>query len=177
MVRALILIDLQKEMERRITEGVDYVGNDIATHTTALISAWREKGWPILHVQHHSHDKNSPFHPDQTTAELVDWAIPASGEPVFIKHTSSPFESTAIDEWLQQHHINGVTLAGAVLGFCISSTTRSAHDKGYQVQLVKDAVLTFGLVNHSLTARQIFDVETVLLSDFAEWVNTKELIQ
>lgn len=174
MSHALVIIDLQKEMQRRIDEGRDYVGTTIEANILALRHWWESNGLPVVHVQHHSADAASPFYPEADTAAPMDCAVPRANEAVFMKHTSSAFESTTLDHWLRQQGITELTLVGAVLGFCVSSTARSASDKGYSVHVVTDAVLAFDFHDRGMTAHQVFDVELAHLEEeFARLTDTE----
>lgn len=60
-------------------------------------------------------------------------------------------------------------VVGAVAGFCVNSTVRSASDLGYRISVIGDAVIGFDLPSAGLDAQTIFDVTMGLLAaDFAE---------
>ncbi|MBE9032123.1 cysteine hydrolase family protein [filamentous cyanobacterium LEGE 11480] len=65
------------------------------------------------------------------------------------KRGFNAFINTNLDNILRKRGINHIMLAGAVASVCIDSTGRYAHERGYQVSILRDC----------LSARTIFEQE------------------
>lgn len=165
-MKALLIIDMQMEMQHRIEAGRDCVNPDAPSRIAALIAAFRRNELPIIHIRHRATESGWPFHPDAPGFQPMECAVSVEGEAVFFKQTSSAFASTELADYLQQHGITDLFVTGAVAGFCVNSTVRAGSDLGFNMTIVRDAVIGFDLPG--LSARTIFDVTLAHLeSDFA----------
>ncbi|WP_322963145.1 isochorismatase family protein [Sphingomonas fuzhouensis] len=166
--RALIIIDMQREMQHRIDAGRPHVNPNAPAAVAALTVAFREAALPVIHVRHAEADPASPLHPDAVGYPAMPCAADLPGEPVFVKTTSSAFPGTGLEAYLRERRITDLYVVGAVAGFCVNSTVRSASDLGFAVTVVRDAVIGFDLPSAGLDAQTIFDVTMGLLAaDFA----------
>lgn len=174
---ALVIIDMQLEMQRRIDEGRDCVNPDAPARIEALARLFRRNGNPVIHIRHRDADPASPFHPDAAGYPAMTCAEALEGEPVFLKTTSSAFASTGLAACLGGKGITDLVVTGAVAGFCVNSTVRAGADLGFNMVVVRDAVIGFDLPAAGLTARVIFDVTMAHLeADFARVVESAELL-
>ncbi|WP_313618319.1 isochorismatase family protein [Agrobacterium sp.] len=174
---ALIIIDMQMDMQQRIEAGRDHVNGDAPEKITALATAFRAKGHPVLHIRHAENNPASSFHPDAPGYQPMPCAEEAGAEPIFVKNTSSGFASTDLAEYLRSNGIEDLVVTGAVAGFCVNSTVRAGADIGFRMTVVRDAVLGFDLPSANLSAQTIFDVTMAHLeADFARVVDTKTLL-
>jgi len=166
---ALVIIDMQMEMQHRIDTGRQCVNSDAPIAIQVLATAFRDAGHPVIHVRHEDTDPVSPMHIDAPGHAPMACAVDRPGEAVFVKTTSSAFPSTELAAHLRGRGIAHLVVVGAVAGFCVNSTVRSACDLGFRVTLVSDAVIGFDLPSAGLDAQTIFDVTIGLLAaDFAE---------
>ncbi|MDE1158304.1 MAG: isochorismatase family protein [Neorhizobium sp.] len=176
MREAMIIIDMQMDMQARLDRGQDHVNGGAAGVISVLADRFRAAGKPVIHVRHREDRPGSDFHPHSAGYPAMPGAVALAGEAVFEKTTSSAFASTQIERHLRDEGIGHLYVTGAVAGFCVTSTVRSAADSGFKVTVVRDAVLGFDLAMAGLTARQIFDVSMGLLAaDFAEMVDADEV--
>ncbi len=176
-MQALLVIDMQEFVTQRVEGGMAFYPTDSMVNMRSLIGAFRAAGKPVLHVRHETLEPGSPMHRQAASFLPVRVFEEREGEPVFIKTTSSAFSSTDLYTWLQEAHINEVTVIGAVAGFCVNSTIRSGSDLGLAMTVVRDAVLSFPLEEAELGAKAIFEVTLGLLeAGFARGVNTAELL-
>ncbi|MCM2280980.1 MAG: cysteine hydrolase [Bdellovibrionaceae bacterium] len=138
---ALIVIDVQKGFLDPIW------GNrsqpDFEENTAALLSHWRCRSLPIIHIQHLSREIGSPLRPDQPGSEFMPVAQPLPGEPVLTKSVHSAFIGTDLERYLREREISDVVIAGLTVDHCVSTTVRMAHDLGFRVKVPIDGVATF----------------------------------
>jgi nicotinamidase-related amidase len=100
------------------------------------------------------------------------------GEPVFIKKSSSGFATTDLAKYLTAGGITRLFVTGAVAGFCVNSTVRAGSDLGFDMTVVRDAVIGFDLPSANLDAHTIFDVTMGLLeADFAKLADSRSVIE
>lgn len=177
-MKALIIIDMQMEVQHRIDDGRDCINSDAPVRIAALCSAFRRSGQPIVHVRHRDDDPGSPLHTDAAGYLAMPCAEALEGEPIFLKRTSSAFASTDLATYLHEKGIADLVVTGAVAGFCVNSTVRAGADLGFNMTVVSDAVIGFDLPDTGLSARAIFDVTMAHLeADFAWIVNSSALIK
>lgn len=85
------------------------------------------------------------------------------------KRGFNAFINTHLDDLLQRHGIKHIILAGAVASVCIDSTGRYAHERGYQVTVLRDC----------LSARTVFEQEfycDTIFPLYAEVINHQALL-
>jgi nicotinamidase-related amidase len=143
MTTALLVIDFQMEMARRIAAGMGHANPEAGARIADLLALFRARGLPVIHIQHHNPDPASRFHKDAPTALIQPCAAPAPGEALFVKSGSSAFAGTGLEPHLRGAGIDRLVVCGAVAAFCVTSTVRAARDLGFRVLLAEDAVLGF----------------------------------
>jgi nicotinamidase-related amidase len=91
------------------------------------------------------------FQANTPGAETIDELQPFRDRILEVpgKRGFNAFINTNLDEILQHHGITHIVLAGAVASVCIDSTGRYAHERGYQVTMLRDC----------LSARTVFEQE------------------
>lgn len=172
-MKALVIIDMQMEMQHRIEGGRDHVNPGAPAQIAALSDTFRQKGLPVIHVRHRDENPASPLHANSVGYPPMVCAEALEGEPVFLKRTSSSFASTDLADYLRDQGITDLVVTGAVVGFCVNSTVRAGADLGFNMTVVRDAVIGFDLPSANLSARTIFDVTMAHLeADFAKVVDT-----
>jgi nicotinamidase-related amidase len=170
MTTALVVIDMQMEMADRTEAGRDRANPQAEAHIADLLALFRARGLPVIHV-HHSEPGMSIATGDANAA-VMPCAMPVPGEAVLVKSASSAFAGTGLDAHLRAEGIGRIVLVGAVAGFCITSTTRSASDLGYRVILPQEALVGFDVPRADgsrISAAAVLDVTLALLgADFAQ---------
>ncbi|QXT36816.1 isochorismatase family protein [Sphingomonas sanguinis] len=161
---ALVIIDMQMEMQHRIDAGQPHINPHAPAAIAALAAAFRDAGHPVIHVRHAEGDSTSPLHPDAPGYPPMECARERPGEAVFVKCSSSAFATTGLEAHLRERGIAHIHVVGAVAGFCVNSTVRAASDLGFRVTVVRDAVIGFDLPSAGLEAGVIFDVTMGLLA-------------
>lgn len=168
MVKALLIIDMQKFVEERIRQGIGYYPHDAINRMVHLVQTFRDNHQKVMHVRHQTSEPGSLLHPQSPSYPAIAALEAKSDEPVFIKNTSSAFVSTDLKSYIDEHLITEVTVIGAVAGFCVNSTVRNGSDLGIKMTVVSDAVLSFDLPTVQGSAKNIHDVTMALLhADFA----------
>jgi nicotinamidase-related amidase len=148
MKQALLIVDIQNdyfpggtmELEGSVAAGVN-AGN--------LLSAFRDRGLPVVHVRHLSVRPGATFFiPGTPGAEIHASVAPIAGETVVEKSFPNSFRQTALAEILKAQQIGELVIAGMMTHMCIDATTRAAFDLGFRCRLAHDAcatrALTFG---------------------------------
>jgi len=85
--------------------------------------------------------------------EVIDELAPQAGEIVFDKNTSSPFNSTNIDQILRNMGIESLVIVGVATNSCVETTARDASDRGYDCILVEDGCCARSQDRHDMTMR------------------------
>ncbi len=182
MKTALILVDIQKDY---FPGGrMELVGmNDASRNARELLQFFREKKWPIFHIQHIAvKDSATFFLPNSVGMEIHENVTPISNEPVIQKHHPNSFLNTKLHEELLKAGIESVVICGAMSHMCIDATTRAAADLGFQCTVIHDACatkdLTFGgkavpadMVHGAfMAALQSIYAKVMDLSTFSSWI-------
>lgn len=176
-MKALIIIDMQMEMQHRIAAGRDCVNPGAPERIAALADAFRNQNLPVIHIRHRDDNPDSPLHADAEGYPPMPCAEADAGEQVFVKQTSSAFASTDLETHLREKGIRELVVTGAVAGFCVNSTVRNGADLGFAMLVVQDAVVGFGLPDAGLSARSIFDVTMAhLQADFAHLIDASSIM-
>lgn len=75
-MKALIIIDMQMEMQHRIEGGRDCVNADPPSRIATLAEAFRQRGLPVIHIRHRDEDKASPLNADAAGYPTMPCARP-----------------------------------------------------------------------------------------------------
>lgn len=138
----LLLINLQKGFQE-IAARLPRNNLEAEARVLSLITLWREKGWPVMHVRHDSTEPTSPFRPGYIGNEPMTIAEEQPGEPVLRKTVNCAFMGTDLAQRLEEMGRPEVVVAGASTDHCVSTTVRSGSNRGFSMTLVADACFTF----------------------------------
>ena len=157
---ALVVIDLQKGIAAIPTvhpmEGV--VGN-----SARLAAAFREHGLPVVLVNatgvapgrtQESGRGRGAFPAD--FAELLPELDVQESDILVSKQRWGAFTGTSLHESLQERGVTQVVVTGVATQAGVESTARSAHELGYHVVLVTDAMTSRDVVDHDHAVERIF---------------------
>lgn len=142
MTTALLLIDIQNDY---FPGGAMEVAGSVqaASHAKELLSAFRQKALPIIHIQHIAARAGATFFlPNTAGVEIHESVLPQADEPVFRKHYPNSFRETPLRAHLQSNRIDHLVIAGMMTHMCIDTTTRAAADLGFACDLAQDACAT-----------------------------------
>ncbi|QKJ88715.1 isochorismatase family protein [Paramixta manurensis] len=155
---ALIVVDMQKGI---VGLPLAHPTESIIDNNAKLAQAFRARGLPVVLVNVTSgapgrvemaHDFTPP----------ADWAelIPELGEhPDDHKVTKlqwGSFHGTSLDLYLRRRGVTQVIITGIATSIGVESTARHAHELGYHVVLVTDAMTDLELVSHQHSIEKIF---------------------
>lgn len=174
----LLIIDVQQGFENHKwgKRNNPEAENNIAR----LLKVWRERGNPVIHVQHASTNPASPLHPSKDGFEIMEIVRPNENEPVFIKNVNSAFIGTDLEKYLRKNGYDTLVIAGLTTNHCVSTTTRMAGNLGFKTYIVSDATAAFGCTDHTgrhFSADEIHAVSLANLhEEFAEVTHTEEVL-
>jgi nicotinamidase-related amidase len=80
---------------------------------------------------------------------------PCDGDVVVTKYNTGAFYGTDLNIQLGRRGIRDVVLVGIATNYGVEATARHAHERGYSVVLVADAMSAFGAEEHDLALRLV----------------------
>lgn len=173
---ALLVIDVQESFRH----APYWSDEDVASFTSSLqhlIDGAASRGVPVLQV----------FHVEETgcfslASGHVRTLAPLVVRPdaVFHKHRHSALIGSGLDIWLTRHRTRRVIVCGIRTEQCCETTARHASDRGWEVDYVTEATLTFAMTStdgRCYTAAEIkAHTELVLADRFARIATVEEAL-
>lgn len=155
---ALIIIDLQKGVVAMPTA---HPSSDIVAHASALARAFRARRLPVVVVNVTGvvpgrADSNPPFSPPADWSELVPELELQASDYRISKQRWGAFIGTGLHDHLQAAGVTQIVLCGIATSIGIESTARNAHELGYHVVLVEDAMTDRIAEAHANSVQVIF---------------------
>jgi nicotinamidase-related amidase len=143
-----------------------------------LLERFREKGWPVVHVQHLPKDVADPD-PEIADAQyrIHPNVLPLAGEMLIGKHHANSFRETTLLALLREQNVRRLVVAGMQTHMCVEAATRAAADLGFDVTVIHDATatrpLSFGDVE--IPAPQVHAAAlAAMLGSYAEVASAEE---
>jgi Amidases related to nicotinamidase len=129
----LLLVDIQNDYFPGGAMELD--GSEAAGGKAAeLLSAFRSRKLPVIHVRHVSARPGSTFFlPGTKGADIRPCVLPEGGEAVFVKHFPNSFRETQLLDSLRELNPDRLVIAGMMTHMCIDTTVRAAADLGLQL--------------------------------------------
>jgi nicotinamidase-related amidase len=156
---ALIVIDLQKGIVGIPTA---HPSTEIVARSAQLARAFRRRGLPVVLVNVTAaapgRTDAGPYRfsfPDDW-AELVPELEQQPDDYVVSKQRVGAFHGTALDEYLRGRGVTQVFLTGIATSAGVEATARSAHDLGYHVVVVVDAITDRDAEMHRFVVEKMF---------------------
>lgn len=141
-MEALLVIDVQKDYFRG--GKMELAGSiEAAERICTLVSLFRKKGSPVIHVQHISVRPGASFFaPGTEGVEFHERVLPMEGEKVFRKNYPNAFRETGLEDYCREMGIGRVVIVGMMTHMCIDATVRAAFDLGFECILLGDCCAT-----------------------------------
>ncbi len=163
---ALLIVDMQyldahpdygmgiKLREAGLHDSFDYYWDAVAKaaqQQQKLLSAARKCGMNVIYtriatltpdardVGRQHQNVNIVVSKDSKDAEILAEIAPEDNDIVLSKTSSSPFNSTHINQLLHNLGIDTLLVCGVVTNGCVEGSVRDASDLGYKVIMVPDA--------------------------------------
>lgn len=176
---ALLVIDVQKGLDDPVWGKRN--NPDAESNIALLISAWRKRKFPVIHIRHCSVEPDSPLHPELPGNAFKEEAQPLPEEKQFTKTVNSAFIGTDLEAYLRHNDISSLVVVGLTTDHCVSTSVRMAANLGFNVKLVSDATATFGRKSFDgsfYMAEDIHRYNLVSLSgEFCTVCSAKEVLQ
>ncbi len=157
MNRALLVVDMQNDYfpgGKMVLVGIEAAAEKVGQ----LLTMFRTKELPILHIQHLSISPGVTFFlPNSDGVKINPSVAPHEGESVIRKHFPNSFRETTLLEELQSRNINELIVCGAMTHMCIDTTVRAGFDLGLKCIVVADGCATRDLTygNQTIEAAQV----------------------
>ncbi|MFV3414648.1 cysteine hydrolase family protein [Pseudomonas nitroreducens] len=177
-VSALLIIDQQQGMRtspepRNNPQAEQRIGE--------LLAAWRQKGWPLVHVRHISRTPGSPFWPGLPGAAFQEALVPLDHEHVVEKNVPDAFINSGLERWLRVRGIDSVVICGVSTNNSVEATARSAGNLGFVTQVVADACFAFEKRDFNGVLRSAEEVHAMSLAnlegEYAQVLDSNSVLQ
>lgn len=147
--KALILVDLQEDYTGPNAKQPYKESDRIVSAANRLIEAARTGGWPIYMVRVAM--PNDWFHALMTGGTAIAGTkgaefdvrllrVPDTVE--IVKRKSDSFSNPLLDAQLAAKHVGELYIAGLDAKFCVKKTIGGALNRGYRVNVVREAITT-----------------------------------
>jgi|SRR5271168_4057126 len=156
---ALIVVDLQKGLAAAPTI---HPLTDVAKRAGKLAEAFRRNNLPVVLVNVSGQAPGRVEQGRPHTArppEFTDILAELNQQPqdkVVTKNAWGAFTHTDLDQYLKSCGVTQVLLAGVATSIGVESTARAAHELGYNVALISDAITDLDVGNHTHSMTKIF---------------------
>ena len=167
MKRALLIIDMLNDfVDPKGSLRVPDAEGVVPFISRELAAARAAGGLAVFLCDAHAEDDPEfrrmgwPAHAVRGTwgAQVVPALAPGPGEAVAEKSTYSGFYGTRLAEVLEGARIDTVRLCGCVTNICVLYTAADAAMRGYDVEVVADAVAGLAAEDHQFALRQMKEV-------------------
>jgi nicotinamidase-related amidase len=158
-VSALVVIDLQNGIVALPTA---HAAGEIVGRASAVARAFREHGLPVVLVNvagsppGRTDTAMRSFPASDDWSDLVPELDRQPDDYTVTKHQWGAFYGTSLDSYLRSRGVTQVFLAGISTSKGVESTARNAHEHGYNVALITDAMTDTDLEAHRNSLERIF---------------------
>lgn len=158
---ALVIIDLQKGL---LTYPTITPIADVVEASAQLAKAFRARGLPVVLVnavgRAPGRTEVAPARVSSMAAadgaDIIDELDPQPGDLRVSKQTWGAFHGTTLDARLRELGVTQIVLTGVATSAGVESTARAAHEHGYHVTLVTDAITDLSAEAHEHSITRIF---------------------
>lgn len=155
---ALIVVDMQKGIVGLPTA---HPADQITANNAKLARSFRARGLPVVlvNVKGTAPGRIAMSHNYQLPPDWADLVPELEEHPDDHKVTKlqwGAFHGTSLDQFLRRRGVTQVVLSGIATSIGVESTARNAHDHGYHVALVVDAMTDLDPISHQHSVEKIF---------------------
>jgi nicotinamidase-related amidase len=177
----LLVIDVQQAIDASYHAAHGPRNNPGAESNIALLlSAWRQRGNPIIHVRHDSTSPESAYRPGQEGNNFKKEVVPQAGERIVPKRTNSAFIGTNLERTLRGAGLDTLIVTGVSTNNSVEATVRMAGNLGFDTYLVADACFTFARPDFQGRMRSADEVHSMSLAnldgEYCKIVNTADVL-
>ena len=163
---ALVVIDLQNGVAA--LPGEPYSTAEVINRTVELADAFRKHDLPVVLVRVSFAADGSDRLPGRTelqrrtgtptanSAEIVDQLAGHPEDIIVTKRNWGAFYGTDLDLQLRRRGVTQVVLTGIATSIGVESTARAAHEHGYHLSLVTDAMADRSAEDHRHAVERVF---------------------
>ncbi len=146
-----------------------------------ILTAFREKKRPVIHVQHISTQPDAAYLlPCTKGADFYQAVAPVKGEAIIKKHYPNSFKDTQLLNHLIKNQINHLLICGMITHLTVDATVRAAHDLGFTCTVLEDACAAQQLAynQHVIPAQDAHHAfMAALQSAYAAVLNTSSYLE
>ena len=163
---ALVVVDLQRGILALPTA---HPIETVVANSARLAAAFRERGRPVVLVtvagrapgrtERARLQAASGATPPALTPEALEVLPELGSDPddiTIVKRTWGAFTGTGLDTALHERGVTQVVVTGIATTAGVESTARQAHELGYHVTLVTDAMTDAGAEAHEQSVARVF---------------------
>ncbi len=125
----------------------------------------REEKYPVVYIcdSHDENDKEFKLYPphaikDTKGAEIIDQLKPQIQDKIIYKKTFSGFYKTELEDFLLENNIKRLIITGCVANICVLYTVSDAVLRGFDVVVIKDAIIGLNSLDYEFAIRQMREV-------------------
>lgn len=139
-----------------------------AEQAALLLDDFRAKNQLVVHIRH-------DFEPGGNIHQLVR---PLASEKVITKKEVNSFKDTDLLNYLQEHQIDTLVIAGMQTHMCLEGGVRAAYDYGFVCFVVQDACATKELIFRSniISAKDVHQSTLFTLRAYAKIIDTDDYL-
>lgn len=156
---ALVVIDLQKGIIGYPT--IHPVATIIA-NAAKLAHAFRKRTAPVVLVNvvaaspGRADIKRPAWNPPAGFADFVPELDQQASDLVVTKYSVGAFYGTSLDMFLRRRGVTQIVMCGISTSNGVESTARGAHDHGYNLTIITDAVTDTSAEQHANALERVF---------------------
>ena len=163
---ALVVIDLQRGIVGGETK--PHPAADVVSRSAAIAAAFRNARalvvlvhvdvgpGGVLFPRTTADNPRPPMNPPADFAELVPELNRQPTDVVVTKHQPNAFYGTDLDIHLRRRGIRTIVLTGIATNLGLEGTARAAHERGYELVFVEDAMAARAEVLHTHPVTHFF---------------------
>ncbi len=174
----LMLIDLQYAIDH--PDWGQRNNPEAEKQMVRLLTEWRQRSMPLLHIKHMSVDPTSHYRPGQPGNDFREETKPLPGEEVLEKSSNSAFVGTGLEDTLKARGISDIVIVGVITNNSVEATARMSGNLGFHTTVVLDATYTFGRADFAGAWRTADEVHNMSLAnmagEYAEIRSTDEVL-